>query len=86
MDIAKNVLRESVKGSAVFDHPKRSSRGRTITHSFHFKLPFSHINAKAHDDAKAVMWVEISQLKDLEDRFFEDHFLIIDNYLKINQK
>lgn len=83
LDIAKSVLKSSLTGSAVFDHPRRSSRGRTVTHTYHFKLPFGHINATASDDAKEVMWVDINRLSDLEDRFFEDHYLILAKHLDL---
>ena len=63
--------------SAVFDHPDRSLRGRTITHAFLWRLdhPASALPAvQGQDDAAHAVWVPVAQLQGMEDRFFDDHF------------
>ena len=69
--------------SHVFDHPLRSSRGRTITHAYLFQLDNKGILPKVQggDDAKEAMWVPISDLPYLEETFFEDHMHIINYFL-----
>jgi bifunctional NMN adenylyltransferase/nudix hydrolase len=75
-------MRQSLKATAVFDHPDRSLRGRTITHAHYFdlgerKLPEVH----ADDDAQSAEWIPITQLASLEERFHDDHFHMLDYFL-----
>lgn len=75
-------LRQQLKAAAVFDHPDRSQRGRTITHAHYFDLgerPLPEV--RAGDDAAAAEWVPISELPALEDRFLDDHFHMLDHFL-----
>lgn len=75
-------LSSACQGMAVFDHPDRSLRGRTITHAFHIDLGQRSPPAiEAADDACDARWVPISELKDLADRLHDDHFLILDHFL-----
>lgn len=77
------VLREGFKGQAVFDQPDRSQRGRVITHAFHFDLGRRELPAvQAADDAQSAEWVEIDRLPALEDQFHDDHFQILDHFLR----
>ena len=39
------MLRGSLRERAVFDHPERSLRGRTITHAFQFVFPTGELPA-----------------------------------------
>jgi bifunctional NMN adenylyltransferase/nudix hydrolase len=67
---------------AVFDHPDRSLRGRTITHAHHFDLGQCRLPEVAGaDDAAAARWVPITELAGMEETFFEDHFNILDHFL-----
>jgi bifunctional NMN adenylyltransferase/nudix hydrolase len=66
----------------VFDHPERSQRGRTITHAFHFVLPFDAAPAVvAGDDASAAAWVHRHALTAMQSEFHDDHFHILDRML-----
>jgi bifunctional NMN adenylyltransferase/nudix hydrolase len=69
--------------SAVFDHPQRSSRGRTITHVFQFCLPDDGVlpAVAASDDAGDCRWVPVEHLLAMESRLFEDHLLVLDRFL-----
>lgn len=72
------VLKGSITGSHVFDHPYRSLRGRTITHAFMFELaPGPLPKVKGSDDAKHAFWKPLSEIVDAESQMFEDHFHII---------
>lgn len=73
------VLKGSIVAQRVFDDVHRSSRGRTITHSFLFQLNADHAlpKVKGSDDAAFATWVPLSQVT--RQMMFEDHFDIIIN-------
>ena len=76
------VCRQSLRSSAVFDHPDRSLRGRTITHAFYFDLGERELpEVQADDDAQSVEWVPIENIPAMEDRFHDDHFHMLDHFL-----
>jgi bifunctional NMN adenylyltransferase/nudix hydrolase len=82
LDLSEDQARACLRGSAVFDHPDRSQRGRTITHAFHFELALDQPPAvQADDDAQSAAWVPISEVAALEDRFHDDHFHMLDRFL-----
>lgn len=73
-----------IKGSMVgdiklFDHPHRSSRGRTITHAalFHLEGQTELPKIRAADDAADARWFPLAEVS--RDMMFEDHFSIIQN-------
>ena len=81
-DITEARMRAALQSIAVFDHPDRSQRGRTITHAHYFDLghaPFPAV--RADDDAMQVEWVEVEKLAAMEEEFFEDHFHMLDHFL-----
>jgi bifunctional NMN adenylyltransferase/nudix hydrolase len=76
-------LERCLRDTAVFDHPDRSQRGRVITHAFYFDLGDREFpSVAAGDDADATVWTEIRQLKSLETKFHDDHYFILDRFLK----
>lgn len=76
----------SLRSVAVFDHPDRSLRGRTITHAHHFDLGDRELpDVKAADDAQSVVWMPIAQLPSLEDQFHDDHFHMLDHFLGLTR-
>jgi len=86
-DLPEPALRAALQSVAVFDHPDRSQRGRTITHAHYFDLgtaPFPAV--RADDDAAQVAWTPIAELAGMEEAFFEDHFHMLDHFLGITQK
>jgi bifunctional NMN adenylyltransferase/nudix hydrolase len=88
-------LRAAFRSAAVFDHPQRSQRGRTITHAHHFALQASSASGTRHettpphvegaDDAQAARWFPCSQLPSMLEELAEDHFQIIDHFLAISR-
>jgi len=80
-------LRSAFRSVAVFDHPQRSQRGRTITHAHHFVLPPSkgHPAVQGADDARGARWVPVSELPRMTRELFEDHFHVIDHFLSISR-
>lgn len=76
------VLRLAFRGAVVFDHPRRSQRGRTITHAHHFELGDEPLpEVQGGDDAAAALWVPVAELASMEDRFHDDHFHVLDHFL-----
>ena len=74
-------LKGFLDGQGVFDDPKRSVRGYTLTHAFLFRLPPAKelMTVMGSDDAAEAMWVPIGSL-DPKD-CFEDHWFIINKLL-----
>lgn len=66
----------------VFSHPGRSARARIVTHAFLFEPSWSALPSVAgSDDAMDAAWIPEAELLGMEDRFFEDHFHILDVFL-----
>jgi bifunctional NMN adenylyltransferase/nudix hydrolase len=77
-------LRRCLREVAVFDHPDRSQRGRTITHVHYFDLGNApRPDVHGGDDAAMAQWIAINELAAMEDRLFEDHFHVLDHFLAI---
>ncbi len=71
-----------LKSEKVFDNPKRSLRGRIISHAFHFDLGDERLpEINAGDDAMSATWVNVSDLLKYLPLFFEDHALILEYFL-----
>lgn len=80
--VADPILRSSLVDSHVFDFPKRSLRGRTITHAYCFRLKGQELpEVKAADDADGAFWIPFSEVYAQESRFFEDHAQIIQRFI-----
>ena len=74
----------SLQSVAVFAHPDRSLRGRTITHAHHFDLGGGQPpTVRGADDAAAAHWIPITELPRLEERFFDDHFHMLTHFLAL---
>ncbi len=87
LKLLEESMRRNLRSVAVFDHPDRSQRGRTITHAHHFDLGERELpEVRADDDAAAVEWVPIADIAALEDRFFDDHFHMLDHFLGVTGK
>ena len=82
LKLLEETMRRSLRSVAVFDHPDRSQRGRTITHAHHFDLGERELpEVRADDDAAAAEWIPIASITAMEDRFFDDHFHMLDHFL-----
>lgn len=76
------TLEEALAGVAVFDHPDRSTRGRTITHAHFFDLKHTRLpEVQGADDAAEARWVPQTELAGMEGELFEDHFNILNHFL-----
>lgn len=75
-------LAAALQSVAVFDHPARSQRGRTISHVHFFDFPSATLaTVQGSDDAAEALWVPADDLPGLEAQFFDDHFHILDHFL-----
>ena len=80
------TLEEALSGVAVFDHPDRGSRGRTITHAHYFDFKqATPPQVEGADDAAEARWVPITELGAMEGELFEDHFNILDHFLALSR-
>ena len=78
LKVPDKVLRGNIQEVKVFDAIERSTRGRTITHAFHIKLPNGELPKVKHgSDAASAKWIPISKVNSSE--CYEDHYEII-NY------
>lgn len=79
IDLPKPVIKGSIAARQTFDDPHRSLRGRTITETFHIKLNDSYDlpKVKGSDDAEKAFWVSYDEVVRNRNKFFEDHFSII---------
>lgn len=83
--LAEAQWQAAFRQSAVFDHPDRSLRGRTITHVFHFDLGDRPLpDVQGADDAKDAHWTALAQISAMPERFFDDHFHILDKLLNFS--
>lgn len=78
LKVSAAVLYGSRHSQHTFDDPYRSSRGRTITQVFYFKLkndPKGLPTVKGEDDAAKAFWLPLAELD--PKKMFEDHYAII---------
>jgi bifunctional NMN adenylyltransferase/nudix hydrolase len=65
-----------------FDHPGRSLRARIVTQVFRFELALEEPPEVAgQDDAGIARWMTVDEIREAEDKFFEDHFHLLDTML-----
>jgi bifunctional NMN adenylyltransferase/nudix hydrolase len=81
--VPPRILATSIVKEKRYDHPKRSTRGRTITTAFHIDLTGekSLPKVKGSDDAETAKWVPLHQFIQMQEKMFEDHYYIITDLL-----
>lgn len=77
--VAEPVLRGSMRAKEIFDDPKRSLRGRTVTvaYLFHLNEDYPLPEIRGGSDAAKAEWYPIVELKNNSEKIFEDHLAII---------
>ncbi len=84
--VLESTLMNAFVDVKVFDHPDRSLRGRTITHAHFFDLKTDQLPAiEGADDAAHAEWVPIAKLATMEESFFDDHFHILNHFLRLTE-
>lgn len=82
----EGLLAAYLKKSDIFDAPNRSPRGRIISMAHLFDLGDAALpEVQGRDDARRAVWVKISALPSMEAMFFEDHFHMLDHFLKLTE-
>jgi bifunctional NMN adenylyltransferase/nudix hydrolase len=80
--MTKQELKAAIVDDKVFDHPERSLRGRTITHAFCMSLGHGSLaKVQGEDDADKAWWMSLREVMTSEEKFFEDHFHIINHFV-----
>lgn len=76
--VSRDKLLANFVASEIFSHPKRSLRGRIITHVYAYELPPGELpKVKGSDDAKKAVWTPLNVFKGMRSQMFEDHYDII---------
>lgn len=85
IDVPKPVLVGSIASQHTYDDPNRSLRGRVITEAFHIKLKDLPTlpKVKGSDDAEKAFWMPLGEVKISRDKFFEDHYSILEHMIGI---
>ncbi len=82
LTLTDDEVRTALKGRGVFDAPDRSSRGRVVTHGFHFVVEGGPLpDVAGDDDAAEARWWPVGELHSLRERLLEDHPDIIVHFL-----
>lgn len=80
--VSKEVLEASVRCVRPFAHPDRDLRGRTITHVSLIDLGHGPLpEVKGSDDAARAFWIPLSEIPEMVEEFFGDHYAIITNLI-----
>lgn len=80
--LPSDYLKSRLTDKELFDHPDRSSRGRTFSMAYFYDLDLNDCPAvRAGDDAGAAMWVPVSSLDARRAEMFEDHFEILERFV-----
>lgn len=86
LHLPEKVLFGSLKESKFYDEPYRSNRSHIITFCHLYVL--NNVDnglpeVYGSDDADKAEWVPISELKNMTNDFFEDHYFILEDLLKL---
>lgn len=84
IDVPLGKLKNSLIEVIVYDAPNRSLRGRTITHAGLIVLRGEKTlpKVKGADDAASAKWIPVDKVIVNQNRYFEDHFHIIQDMLR----
>lgn len=85
LHVPDKVLKGCTEEIVVFDDPYRSQRGHIITHCG--KIVLNNVGALpkvyGSDDAKKAQWYQLSQIHEMQNEFFEDHYFMICKILNL---
>lgn len=87
INVPKKIMHRAFVKDKVFDHPKRSQRGRIITHAHLFELspggPLPTVNGS--DDAYEALWIPFNDIGLNEQNIFSDHIHIIQHFINLGR-
>lgn len=84
-----NVLDRAIDAYEMFDDPERSTRGRTITHTYRITLDATQKLPKVKGDGTETFeakWFTLDEFADMEGQMFEDHYHVIKHMLAITNR
>lgn len=80
--VDKIILEASIVDKHEFDDPRRSLRGRTISHAYYIRLKDGELPmVRGGDDASKAFWMPLMDVLAKEEEFFEDHVHIINYFI-----
>lgn len=80
--VDKIILEASIEDKHEFDDPRRSLRGRTISHAYYIRLKDGDLpQVRGGDDAEKAFWMPLMDVLAKESEFFEDHCHIINYFI-----
>lgn len=78
LQLAASELNNFFVSQSFYDYPERNPIARYYAHVFFYRLPFLECpKITAGDDALEATWVLLDDLCSIEDKFFSDHYQII---------
>lgn len=80
-----SVLQRCISEREIFDAPDRSERGRTVTTAYFIELDDSQPLPKVNgaDDADKAHWFTFAEFAEMQDQMYEDHWHIVNHFLKL---
>lgn len=87
--VPKNVMDRAIDAYEMFDDPQRSTRGRTITHTYRVTLDPTQKLPKVKGDGTETFeakWFTLDEFAEMEGVMFEDHYHIIKHMLAITNR
>jgi len=84
-----NVMDRAIDAYEMFDDPERSTRGRTITHTYRITLDPTQKLPKVRGDGTETFeakWFTLDELNGMEEVMFEDHYHVIKHMLAITNR
>ncbi|MES2614846.1 MAG: NUDIX domain-containing protein [Bdellovibrionota bacterium] len=78
IELKQDELKSCFVKKGYYDYTERNPIARTFAHVFFYKLHFVECpKVTAGDDAHEAHWILLDELNSLEDKFFADHYQII---------
>ena len=87
--LPRNVMDRAIDAYEMFDDPERSTRGRTITHTYRMTLDPTQKLPKVRGDGTETFeakWFTLDEFNEMESVMFEDHFHVIKHMLAITNR
>ena len=82
-----NLTADDIKEQKVFAYPTRSLRWRIITCACYIPLHETHMRDlnPCQEETAGAQWYPVTDLLGMRDKFFEDHFMILDYFFNLTK-